>query len=196
MATRNAAEILGWDEQLGTLEGGKRADLLVVAGAGGDGHAHLFTRSEHDVELVVVNGVPRYGASQVMRRLLGESAAAAETGSVGGRARLLYLVQPSGDAVVGGLTLKEATDLLSDGLKRLPELAKDLVARPALDPDALLLVLDHDEPDGTDQRPHLPTERRLHRDAERRGAGNAARRPARSVDPRSADGRRRRPLRR
>ena len=67
LATRNAAKILRWDKHLGTLEPGKRADLLVVAGDGGDGHAHLFTRSEHDVELVVINGVPRYGASQVMR---------------------------------------------------------------------------------------------------------------------------------
>jgi 5-methylthioadenosine/S-adenosylhomocysteine deaminase len=158
LATRNPAKILRWDKQVGTLEGGKRADILVVAGAGGDGHAHLFTRSEHDVELVVINGVPRYGASQVMRHLLGEEAAAeAEAGTVGGRARLFYLVQPSGDPVVGGLTLAEATDLLSDGMKRLPDLAKDLVARPELGPDALLLVLDHDEPDGTDQRPHLPS---------------------------------------
>jgi 5-methylthioadenosine/S-adenosylhomocysteine deaminase len=156
MATRNAAKILRWDKELGTLENRKRADLLVLAGDGGDGHAHLFTRSEHDVELVVVNGVPRYGASQVMRRLLGEAAAEAEAGTVGGRARLLYLVQPSSDPVVGGLTLAEATDLLSDGLKNLPDLARDLLTRPELDPNALLLVLDHDEPDGTDQRPHLP----------------------------------------
>ena len=156
LATRNAAKILRWDKQLGTLEKGKRADLLVVAGDGGDGHAHLFTRSEHDVELVVINGVPRYGASQVVRKLLGEAATEAEAGTVGGRARLWYLVQPSGDPVVGGLTLAEATALLSDGMKHLPDLAKDLVSRPELDPDALLLVLDHDEPDGVDQRPHLP----------------------------------------
>ena len=156
LATRNAAKILRWDKQLGTLEGGKRADILVVAGDGGDGHAHLFTRSERDVELVVINGVPRYGASQVVRRLLGETAAEAEAGTVGGRARLFYLVQPSSDPVVGDLTFAEATKLLSDGLKHLPDLAKDLVARPELDPDALLLVLDHEEPDGTDQRPHLP----------------------------------------
>ena len=156
LATRNAAKILRWDKHVGTVESGKRGDLLVVAGDDGDAHGHLFTRSEHDVELVVVNGVPRYGASQVMRRLLGEAAAEAEAGTVGGRARLFYLVQPSSDPVVGGLTLAEATDLLSDGMKHLPDLAKDLVARPELDPDALLLVLDHDEPDGTDQRPHLP----------------------------------------
>ena len=72
LATRNPAKILRWDEHLGSIEAGKRADLLVVSGAGGDAHAHLFTRSEHDVELVVVNGVPRYGASTAMRKLLGE----------------------------------------------------------------------------------------------------------------------------
>ena len=156
LATRNAAKILRWDKQLGALESGKRADLLVVAGKGGEAHGHLFTRSEHDVELVVVNGVPRYGASQVVRRLLGEAAAKAEAGTVGGRARLWYLVQPSADAVVGGLTLAEATDLLADGMQHLPDLARDLFAAPPVDPDALMLVLDHDEHDGTAQRPHLP----------------------------------------
>ena len=156
LATRNAAKILRWDKQLGTVESSKRADLLVVAGDDGDAHAHLFTRSEHDVELVVLNGVPRYGASQVMRHLLGDAAAEAEEGSVAGRARLFYLVQLSGDAVVGGLTLAEATELLADGLNRLPELAQDLEKGLKLDPDALLLVLDHDEPEGIVERPHLP----------------------------------------
>ena len=50
-ATRNAARILRWDEHLGTLEPGKRADVLVVTGDDGDGHAHLLTRGEQDVEL-------------------------------------------------------------------------------------------------------------------------------------------------
>jgi 5-methylthioadenosine/S-adenosylhomocysteine deaminase len=157
LATRNPAKILRWDKSLGSVEAGKRADLLVVAGDGGDGHAHLFTCGERDVELVVVNGVPRYGASKLMRRLLGEAAVHAEAGSAGGgRARLLYLVQTTGDPVVGGLTLKEATELLADGLKRLPDLAKDMVEHPTVDPDATFLVLDHEEEDGSDMRPHLP----------------------------------------
>jgi 5-methylthioadenosine/S-adenosylhomocysteine deaminase len=155
LATRNAAKILRWDHRVGSLEAGKRADLLVVSGAGGDAHAHLFTRSEHDVELVVVNGVPRYGASTVMRKLLGGVAAQAEAGSAAGRARLLFLTQATGDPLVGKVTLKEATDLLEDGLHRLPELAKD-VDKQKLSPDDAFLVLDHEEPDGMDQRPHLP----------------------------------------
>jgi len=155
LATRNPAKILRWDEHLGSVEAGKRADLLVVSGAGGDAHAHLFTRSEHDVELVVVNGVPRYGASTVMRKLLGEAAAQAEAGSAGGRARLLFLTQATGDPVVGKVTLKEATELLTDGLHRLPELAKEM-DKQKVSPDDTFLVLDHEEEDGADLRPHLP----------------------------------------
>jgi cytosine/adenosine deaminase-related metal-dependent hydrolase len=155
LTTRNPAKILGWDEQLGTIEAGKRADLLVVSGAGGDAHAHLFTRSEHDVELVVVNGVPRYGSSMVMRKLLGEAAVQAEASSAGGRARLLFLVQATGDPVTGKVSLKEATDLLADGLHRLPELAKE-VDKQKVSPEDTFLVLDHEEEDGADLRPHLP----------------------------------------
>jgi 5-methylthioadenosine/S-adenosylhomocysteine deaminase len=156
LATRNAAKILNWDKALGTIEAGKRADLLVVTGSSGDPHAHLFSCGEHEVELVIVNGVPRYGASRLMRKLLGEAADDGEAGSAGGRARLFYLEQASGDPVVGKVTLTEATDLLADGLKRLPELAKDMVEHPTLDPDATFLVLDHEDDEGVDQRPHLP----------------------------------------
>src|SRR5439155_3720789 len=132
-ATRNAARILRWQEHLGTLEQGKRADLLVVSGTAGDAHGHLLTRSEHDLELVVINGTPRYGASKSMRQLLGSEADQAELAMIAGRQRLLYLTQTTADTDVGKLTLAQATDLLVDGLKRLPELAKDLLKRPALE---------------------------------------------------------------
>jgi 5-methylthioadenosine/S-adenosylhomocysteine deaminase len=165
-ATRNAARILRWQEHLGTLEQGKRADLLVVSGTAGDGHGHLFTRSEHDVELVVINGTPRYGASKTMRQLLGSEADQAESARIAGRQRLLYFTQATADTDVGKLTLAQATDLLVDGLKRLPELAKDLLKRPALDlldpasagEAPVFLVLDHDDLSGVDLRPHLRDE--------------------------------------
>jgi 5-methylthioadenosine/S-adenosylhomocysteine deaminase len=153
LATRSAATILRWDKALGTVEAGKRADLLVLRGAQGDAHAHLFDCGEDDVELVVVNGVPRYGAAQPMTRLLGADAEKAEKATIAGRQRLLALAQASGDPVVAGLTLKHATELLTDGLKRLPELAKDDKVR--LDDDALRLVLDHDDEEEVEQRPLL-----------------------------------------
>ena len=158
-ATRNAAAIVRWEHELGTLEEQKHADLLVVSGKTGDPHGHLFTRTEHDVELVVINGYPRYGASQLMRRLLGPAADEAEKATVAHRQRLVDLRQPTADPDVGGLTLKAATELLRDGLARLPELAKGLATKSALDMldrDAPVLVLDHDDLAGVDLRPHLP----------------------------------------
>jgi cytosine/adenosine deaminase-related metal-dependent hydrolase len=84
LATRNAAKILRWDAKLGTVEAGKYADLLVVSGQDGDAHSHLLTRSEYDVELVVINGFPRYGASRPMKSLLGPAAGQTETATVAG----------------------------------------------------------------------------------------------------------------
>jgi cytosine/adenosine deaminase-related metal-dependent hydrolase len=164
LATRNAAQILRWHDQLGTLEAPKRADLLVVDGASGDPHQHLFTRSEHDIQLVVINGIPRYGTSTTMRHLLADQANTAESTTIAGRRRLINYTQPTADPDVGKLTLAQATELLTDGLKRLPELAEDLLTKPALNlldrapgtDSAPFLVLDHDDLAGVDLRPHLP----------------------------------------
>jgi cytosine/adenosine deaminase-related metal-dependent hydrolase len=156
-ATSNAAKILRWHDALGTLEKQKRADLLVVSGTSGDAHSHLFTRSEHDVELVVINGIPRYGASTKMKQLL-PADADAESATIAGRQRRFHFSQASADPV-GKLSLAQAAELLADGLKRLPELAKDLMSKPALElieGERLTLVLDHDDLAGVDLRPHLP----------------------------------------
>jgi cytosine/adenosine deaminase-related metal-dependent hydrolase len=154
LATRSAAKILRWQDHLGGLQPGKRADLLVAGGKSGEAHAHLLTRSEGDIELVVVNGVPRYGNATVMERLLGTDAG--ERASIAGKERRLNLAQKTADPLVSALTLKEATDLLRDGLERLPDLAKDLLKRPAADPDAVFLVLDHEDDENGELRPHLP----------------------------------------
>jgi 5-methylthioadenosine/S-adenosylhomocysteine deaminase len=164
LATRNAARVLRWDALLGTIEDGKRADLLVVAGASGDAHGRLFDCTEHDVELVVINGIPRYGAAEPMKRLLGDGTAGAEQATIAGRSRLLDLRQATADPDVGKLSLADATKLLADALSRLPQLAGDLQAKPTLEAvdgaaegrAPVFLVLDHDDLGGVDLRPHLP----------------------------------------
>ena len=164
LATRTPAEVLHWESELGTIEAGKRADLLVVTGTEGDAHGHLLTRSERDVELVTINGFPRYGASRPMRSLLGAAACEAEPATIAGRKRLFDLRQPTADQDTGKLTLEAATSLLEDGLSRLPELAKALAERPALDlleaepgrSPPQFLVLDHDDLAGEDLRTHFP----------------------------------------
>jgi 5-methylthioadenosine/S-adenosylhomocysteine deaminase len=157
MATRNPARILKWGA-LGTLEAGKRADLLVLDGKFGDPYARLLTSSEKAVALVVINGVPRYGRTSLMRHF----GPGTEPWTVARSRRTLNLAQETADPVVGALSLREARDRLRQGLLRLRELALALEQPPAgpavLDApeEQWYLLLDHNEVPGEAQRPHLP----------------------------------------
>lgn len=57
MATRDAAKILNWDRVIGSVEQGKRADLLVIDGNQGDEYAHLINAHETDIALALIDGV-------------------------------------------------------------------------------------------------------------------------------------------
>jgi imidazolonepropionase-like amidohydrolase len=56
MATRDAAAILKWHKVLGTLEPGKRADLVVFAGKTGDPYEALIHAKETSIRLVMIKG--------------------------------------------------------------------------------------------------------------------------------------------
>lgn len=163
MATRTAAEILRWHEQLGSLEPGKRPDLLVVDGTDGDPYEHLLKATEADVALVVVAGRPRYGKRSLVTRLGGEGL---EDVTVGGRKRVLNLRQKTADPAVGQITLAEARDRLEDALKNLKQLAQKAEQRgmprqrllAASEEDEVVwgLALDELEPTGVELRPRAP----------------------------------------
>jgi cytosine/adenosine deaminase-related metal-dependent hydrolase len=161
MATTNAAKILKWDKAIGSIEAGKRADLLVLNGRKGDPYDHLINSRETSVTLVVINGVPRYGQKRLMKRF-GDGG---EEWTVGQSKRVLNLKQETADPIVGALTLRQACDRLGDGLQRLSELALEeeniaaALASGAIEPPTVetwSLELEHDDPAGTSQRPHLP----------------------------------------
>lgn len=162
LATRNAAEILGWQAVFGSLEPGKRADLLVVRHRKGDPYQRLLRAEESDVQLVVINGVPRYGSVRLMGEFTFDRPL--ESRTVGAARRRFYLHHPTGDPIVGALSLADAEDRLRDAMGRLPQLALDLEHPSASLASALLssaephwmLVLEHEEPAGIAQRPHLP----------------------------------------
>src|SRR6516165_7381260 len=100
----------------------RSADLVVLDNTVGDPYERLIAARETAVSLVVINGVPRYGAPTLMDSF----GPASETVAVGGGPRRLFLTQPTGDPVVGALTLGEATHRLADGLAKLAALAKAL----------------------------------------------------------------------
>lgn len=162
MATRNPATILGWQDAIGSLAEDHFADLLVVAGTGGDPYDHLLGARERDITLVVVDGVARFGRPALMQAL--NAGATLEPVRIGGLARRLHLIEADADPLVGHLTLAAARSALTHALANLASLAKLLEDPP---PGASLaalsdttpqwfLELDHDEPAGVAIRPHLP----------------------------------------
>jgi cytosine/adenosine deaminase-related metal-dependent hydrolase len=166
MATLTGAEILGWESQLGSLEVGKRADLVVVAGQDeGAAVAPLFAGDERTVQLVVINGTPRYGTPTLMAA----DGAGVETLTVGGEPRVLYLTQATEDPDVAALSFADAKAKLTDALANLkairleqeaaapgPAGLEQLSAAPDVHAGHPRLALDEFEHTDFTQRPHLP----------------------------------------
>ena len=165
MATREAAAILQWEAALGSIEAGKRADLLVIAGNTSDPYELLLTAKETSIRLVTINGIARYGLPGLMRQL----GAAGEDIRVGGLSRTVFLQQEGVDPTIGTVSLKTATTALKEALRHLPELALER-EQPDAAPRELLhrlvkgmprqqewtLALDELEDTGLDLRPRLP----------------------------------------
>ena len=160
MATINAARMLKWNVALGSIEAGKRADLLVVDDMHGDPYDRLIDARESSVVFVVIDGTPRYGSPVLMERF----GADVETLHVGRAQRALNLKQATADPVVGAVSLAEATERLADGLRRIPELGSSRApalgaraASPLVDEsERWFLDLDHERLDGTSVRLKTP----------------------------------------
>jgi 5-methylthioadenosine/S-adenosylhomocysteine deaminase len=163
LATSTGAEILGWQNVVGSLEVGKRADLVVVAGQADDAYAQLFAGDERRVQLVAINGTPRYGTQALMVT----DGPDLEMITVGGEQRVLYLKQETEDPDVAALSLTQARSKLADALQNIKELR--LAQEAAHPPEALAeapqlgagqprLALDEFEHTDFTQRPHLPFE--------------------------------------
>jgi 5-methylthioadenosine/S-adenosylhomocysteine deaminase len=116
MATRTPAEMLGWDQALGSLSPGCRADLLAVAGTTGDPYTKLVDALETDVVLVTINGVPRSGTPALMQALGCDG----ERIHLGRQQRALNLAQATVDPEVAALSVAEATDLLEALFRQMP----------------------------------------------------------------------------
>lgn len=158
LVTRDAAGLLGWDAAIGSLEPGKRADLLVCAGSSADPYEQLILAKESDVTFVMINGIGRYGVSALMRKLN----ASGEAVQIGGSARQLYLAHPNADPLVQGLTLSAAHEALTAALRSLPALARRaerprrVSAAAQFAGGAWRLALDEVVDTGVDLRPNLP----------------------------------------
>lgn len=122
MATRNAAELLGWEKVAGTIEPGKKADLLVIPDSQSDPYSSLIHLKEEDICLVMINGVPRYGDTAIMKRLN----CIEEELNVGGKSKMVFLRQETQDPAVAHVSLTKASAILTESLQRVKEYAINL----------------------------------------------------------------------
>ena len=128
LCTSNAAAILHWDLQLGSIEKGKRADLTVVAGQDDSNpYAPIFEGDERSVQLVTVNGTPRYGTPALMT----PDGPDLEKLRVGGEQRVLYLKQDTEDPDVAALSYRHAHAELNSALHNIKALRVEQESKPA-----------------------------------------------------------------
>jgi hypothetical protein len=122
MVTDAAAAAVSWSKQLGSIEVGKKADLVAISGNAGD-PANVYTKlvkaRETDVQLVVVNGIKRYGTKPLMKGVAGPT----ETVKVKTQARVLNLQNPPGTQFPA-VAFGDARQKLAQAMKDLPKLAK------------------------------------------------------------------------
>ena len=72
MVTSGAAQAASWENEVGTLQAGKAADLVVVDNIHADPYRNLINAIDPDVRLSVVGGLPIYGDADIMTALNGE----------------------------------------------------------------------------------------------------------------------------
>jgi len=117
-ATSNAATITGWQQQLGTLTEGKMADILVIEGTDGDAYMQLIRAAEKAVELVIIDGVARYGNIAFMKTLRIDTAHPLEEITIGKKKKGLYLYCE--ESPINDIGFKDSIETLEDIMQDLP----------------------------------------------------------------------------
>lgn len=140
--TKTAAVAVGWDKKLGTLEEGKYADVVVIAGKDDDPYEHLIFATERDVRLVLIAGYARYGDADLMDAMPTASDEV-ETLTVGGVDKKLDNVDPASKL---NITYGEAKKRLEKATSNLPALAEEATLSAAAG-DVDPLMLDNEDED-------------------------------------------------
>ncbi len=115
MVTTNAAKALGLSSQIGSIEVGKKADLMVVGGNAAAPYDALLAATPRDVRLVMVGGTALYGDDAL--KSLGPSTPGCETIDVCCGAKFVCVATSGGSSTnKWGQTYAEITSTLSKAL--------------------------------------------------------------------------------
>ena len=118
MVTCVPAKMIGWQSWLGSLEVGRKADLVAIAGKNTPPYTDLIDATEADLIAVLIDGRPRLGRADI----LDPRDPKMELVRVASTDFLIDLTEPNDDPLAG-LRLDTAIAKLTYGLKHLPDLA-------------------------------------------------------------------------
>jgi len=123
MTNTNAAQLLKWQDHLGTLAPEKKADFIVLSGKGEDEYKRLVEARESSVIWTVIGGVPRCGQQRLMKKF----DISVEKTKLGTITRYLYLDETLGENPIEvDLDYTTARKTLEEGMKNLPALTRQL----------------------------------------------------------------------
>jgi len=167
MVTSNAAKILKWDETIGSIQSGKKADLLVLngkkGGAGGDAYKKLIDAKEQNISFVIIDGWPRIGYKRLMDKFNIKS----EKVQIGTSVRYIYLNNEADNPIEIDISFKGAKKLLKQGMKNLKQLAAGVETGSGIFAGAVdhsnkktkwFIESDHEDRPESSQRHHLEYE--------------------------------------
>ena len=113
MVTSGAAIATNWQNEVGTLEAGKAADLVVVDNIHANPYRNLINAIDPDVRLTVVGGLAVYGDQDIMTALKGADTEPA--GKFGKAVDVTFLAAPEGaqtwSSIVENLTMAMRFDV-------------------------------------------------------------------------------------
>ena len=113
MVTSSAAQATNWDVEVGTIEAGKVADLVVVDNIHANPYTNLIHAVDPDVRLTVVGGLAVYGDQDIMTALKGGDTEPA--GKFGKAVDVTFLAAPEGAqtwaSIVENLTMAMRFDV-------------------------------------------------------------------------------------
>ena len=131
--TATAGSLMGWEKQIGRVAEDAMADVLVLGVDDGDPWDRLIAATEADVDLVVIHGIPRYGAKGLMGKLRQPGDPAPEAVRIAGAQKAFNLHAPG--SPLSDLSYGTAVQRLEDGMADLPARVEE-----GKDKDAALLA--------------------------------------------------------
>ena len=120
MVTTIPAAMTQLTDHIGSIEPGKKADLVAFDNNEASPYAGLIQATEADIVAVLIDGRPRLGRARIMAF----DPSRQEAVSIGRRDYVLDLTEKS-SVPLDGMSLATATAKLSDGMANMPDLGRN-----------------------------------------------------------------------